>query len=49
MDYLPSYAFLTSPAEIERGLAYEFRLHHVVEVEEPGQLFRTIVSEVGHA
>lgn len=40
MEHLPSFAFLTSPAEIERGAAFEFALNHVVEVEDPGELFR---------
>jgi hypothetical protein len=41
MDYLPSLAFATSPAETERGAAYEFVLNHVVEVDSPTSLFRT--------
>jgi hypothetical protein len=40
MDHLPSFAFLTSPAEIERGPVYEFALNHVVEVDDPLELFR---------
>ncbi|MGX6447614.1 acyclic terpene utilization AtuA family protein [Patulibacter sp. S7RM1-6] len=40
MEELPSFAFLTSPAEIERGAAYEFVLNHVVEVDHPTELFR---------
>jgi hypothetical protein len=38
---LPTYAFPFSPAEIERGQVYEFRLNHVVAVEQPAQLVRT--------
>ena len=49
MNYLPSYAFLTSPAEIERGQTYEFRLQHVIDVDTPDQLVRTVLSEVRHA
>ncbi len=49
MTYLPSYAFLTSPAEIELGQVYEFRLQHVIDVDQPGQLFRTVMSEISHA
>ncbi|MEU3983243.1 acyclic terpene utilization AtuA family protein [Streptomyces sp. NPDC026672] len=41
MQYLPSFAFATSPAETERGAAYEFALHHVVEVDSPTGMFRT--------
>jgi hypothetical protein len=37
----PSYAFAFSPAEIERGRVYEFRLNHVVEVDDPLELVRT--------
>ncbi|GAA3925811.1 acyclic terpene utilization AtuA family protein [Actinoplanes auranticolor] len=40
MDYLPSLAFATSPAETERGAAYEFVLNHVVDVDSPTSLFR---------
>lgn len=38
---LPSYAFPFSPAEIERGQVFEFRLNHVVETEGPFELVRT--------
>ncbi|HEY1930132.1 MAG TPA: acyclic terpene utilization AtuA family protein [Caulobacteraceae bacterium] len=38
---LPSYAFPFSPAEIERGPVYEFRLNHVVETASPFELVRT--------
>ena len=38
---LPSYAFPFSPAEIERGRLYEFKLNHVVEVSHPMELVRT--------
>ncbi|MCO8275172.1 DUF1446 domain-containing protein [Actinoplanes sp. TRM 88003] len=40
MDYLPSLAFATSPAETERGAAYEFVLNHAVDVDSPTALFR---------
>jgi Acyclic terpene utilisation family protein AtuA len=39
MTHLPSFAFMTSPAEIERGALYEFVLNHVVEVDRPDELF----------
>jgi len=45
MDYLPSLAFATSPAETERGPAYEFVLNHVVDVDEPTSLFRIHLEE----
>jgi hypothetical protein len=49
---LPSYAFPFSPAEVERGAVYEFRLNHVVEVDDALQRVRTVfvdVPEVAHA
>lgn len=48
MTMVPSYAFATSPAEIERGPVYEFVLNHVVEVGTGEELFRTSFSEVNH-
>ncbi len=47
MPYLPSFAFATSPAEIERGAAYEFVLNHVIEMVAGAELFRTAIDEVG--
>ncbi len=38
---LPSYGFAFSPADIERGRVYEFKLNHVVEVDDPMELVRT--------
>jgi hypothetical protein len=46
MEHLPSYAFATSPAEIERGPSYEFLLNHYVEVDDATELFRTSIVEV---
>jgi hypothetical protein len=40
MRYLPSFAFATSPAHIDRGEAYEFVLNHVVAVDSPTEMFR---------
>jgi hypothetical protein len=45
MDYLPSLAFAGSPAEVERGPAYEFVLNHVVDTITPTSMFRTHVGE----
>jgi hypothetical protein len=39
-NYLPSFAFATSPAETERGASYEFVLNHVVAADTPTELFR---------
>ncbi|WP_202610889.1 acyclic terpene utilization AtuA family protein [Herbidospora solisilvae] len=44
MDYLPSLAFATSPAETERGATYEFVLNHVVDVDDPTALFRVEIE-----
>jgi len=43
MGYLPSLAFATSPAEVERGPAYEFVLNHVVDTA-PLELFRISIE-----
>ena len=48
MDYLPSLAFPASPAETERGPAYEFVLHHVVDTVTPTEMFRTEIEEPPH-
>ena len=37
---LPSYAFPFSPAEIERGQVFEFKLNHVIRVDHPLELVR---------
>lgn len=37
---LPSYGFPFSPAEVERGPVYEFKLNHVVQLEDPLELVR---------
>ncbi|HEY1928525.1 MAG TPA: acyclic terpene utilization AtuA family protein [Caulobacteraceae bacterium] len=38
---MPSYAFPFTPAEIERGQVYEFKLNHVVDTEDGFELVRT--------
>jgi hypothetical protein len=47
MSYLPSFAFATSPAHIDRGAAFEFVLNHVVDVDSPTGMFR-LEMEPGH-
>lgn len=37
---MPSYGFIFSPAEIERGAIYEFKLFHTVSVDDPLELVR---------
>jgi hypothetical protein len=49
MTYLPSFAFATSPAHIDRGAAYEFVLNHAVDVDTPTELFRLELPEPAHA
>ena len=44
MTYLPSFAFATSPAHIDRGAAYEFVLNHVVDVDSPAAMFRMEIA-----
>lgn len=39
---LPSYGFAFTPAEVPRGPVYEFKLNHVVEVDDPLELVRTV-------
>jgi hypothetical protein len=46
MTMMPSYAFATSPPEIERGAAYEFVLNHIVGIEKWDDMFRTTFSDV---
>jgi hypothetical protein len=48
MTMMPSYAFATSPPEIERGPAYEFVLNHVVDVDSGADMFRTTFAELNH-
>jgi hypothetical protein len=49
MTHLPSFAFATSPPEMERGATYEFVLNHVLELDQGTDLFRVELSEVSHA
>jgi hypothetical protein len=49
---MPSYGFPFSPAELERGQVFEFKLNHVVSVANPMELVRTeivTIEEVTHA
>jgi hypothetical protein len=39
---LPSYGFAFTPADVERGQVYEFKLNHVVHVDDPMELVRTV-------
>lgn len=44
---MPSYAFPFTPAEIERGQVYEFKLNHVVETVDGFELVRTAWVDLG--
>ena len=49
---LPSYGFPFSPAEVERGQVFEFKLNHVIAAAHPMELVRTKfvpVEETAHA
>ncbi|MFV3076967.1 acyclic terpene utilization AtuA family protein [Niveispirillum fermenti] len=46
-EELPSYGFAFSPADIDRGPVYEFLLNHVVEVDDPMELVRTVWIDLG--
>jgi hypothetical protein len=39
---LPSYGFPFSPADVPRGQVFEFKLNHVVSVDDPLALVRTV-------
>ena len=43
---LPTYAFPFSPAEVERGEVFAFRLNHVVRVQSPHERVRTRFVEL---
>lgn len=45
----PSYAFPFSPAEIERGQLFEFKLNHVVDVEHGLELVHTRWLDLGNS
>ena len=44
-EAMPTFAFPFSPAEIERGAAYEFVLHHVMALAQPMDAFRIEVTD----
>ena len=43
----PTFAFLFSPAEMPRGLIYEFALNHVLQLADPMDAFRLEVQDIG--
>ncbi|CAN5305982.1 acyclic terpene utilization AtuA family protein [soil metagenome] len=46
---MPSYAFPFSPAEVERGRVYEFKLNHVAHVDHALELVRTVHVDLREA
>lgn len=46
-DPLPSFALAFSPAEVELGKLYEFKLNHVVATSSPTELVRRRILTVG--
>jgi len=46
-DPLPSFAFPFSPAEVELGQQFEFKLNHVVHLNTPYDFSRTVHEIVG--
>jgi hypothetical protein len=48
-EEMPSYGFAFTPADIERGPVYEFRLNHVVECDDPMELVRTVWVDLDQA
>ena len=45
---IPSWSFMSSPAEMERGYLYDFVLNHVVEVDSPAETFPIKYTEELH-
>ena len=45
-EQLPSFAFPFSPADCDRGPCYEFKFHHVIDVDDPLELIRFAYAEV---
>lgn len=43
---MPTFAFAFSPPEMNRGALFEFRLHHVMTLEEPMEAFTLEIHEV---
>lgn len=46
-DPLPSFAFPFSPAEVELGRQFEFKLNHVAAVDRPDAFARTVIETIG--
>ena len=46
-EAMPTFAFPFSPPEMPRGQVYEFKLHHVLRLDDPMEAFELDVVEVG--
>ncbi len=44
MDHLPTFAFMSSPAETPKGPIYEFVLQHAMELDAPNDMVRLAMS-----
>ena len=44
--HMPSYAFMSSPAEMPRGVVHEFVLQHAVQLDDPAELVRIEMSDL---
>ena len=45
-EQMTSFAFPFSPAEVEKGIVYEFKLNHIVKVDDPMELIRIEYSNI---
>lgn len=45
-EELPTFAFPYSPAQSDRGALYEFALNHVMDLSDPMDAFRMVMTEV---
>ncbi|MEM9637256.1 MAG: acyclic terpene utilization AtuA family protein [Pseudomonadota bacterium] len=43
----PTFAFLFSPPDMHQGTVYEFALHHVMQLNDPMEVFRLEVIDIG--
>ena len=43
---MPTFAFPFSPPEMDRGALYEFKLHHLLEIDQPMAVFQLELMEV---
>ena len=46
-EEMPTFAFPFSPPEMPRGAVYEFCLNHVLALDDPMDVFRLSIEEIG--